>query len=629
MSTISNQQSTLSGSDFREYDNEFLSDKYAFSGKIMFSSNDSSRVSITAKEESRDDTYERGKKDTTLSCEDIGRTAASLSATSFDMSFQDTKSKLSTEINSNSNLDISSANNSDNGTSTVNSDNNDIDETHEEEFTSFESSSDEDDDDNDGSTRENFPTKIFKSATKLLGITFIQRFDSAMTIDSNSNSKSVALSNSSTSDILYSSEDNDDESERDNKRQQQCASRGCAAALLLSSLLNDDQSKYNSNENIMLKLSSDKLIDNQPQNNSEKNEQVETVEGEKGKLSNICQNSNNNREEVQVSKGEEVQFLRDNNNDHCNEVMKKNGLNAEQEEKDNNHVGAKSSSNKKDEMNSQIEMHISLVKAGNIKRKVKKKKEGLKLESKFHGKTLRNIRDVSFSMNKDIHDETSSDFETNSSSILFDLIIKRKWKEAIQRVQKVPGEAQKWVNYKRESICIEKNEENNLFAFYYLPLHAACWCPNVPIKLLIYLLDAYPEGVQKVTELCKLPIHIASEVHCNPEVISLLLNYFPDSVKVQDGQGYTPIIIAIMYNDDQSKTEIIETLANFSDKKISSKETKLKEAYENGSDCVKDNKDDESYLSASANPSEANRKSKERRMTGLNSVVKKVFKNVF
>jgi len=124
------------------------------------------------------------------------------------------------------------------------------------------------------------------------------------------------------------------------------------------------------------------------------------------------------------------------------------------------------------------------------------------------------------------------DYDENITD-LYKAITESNWDRAIQAVKKRPDEARTWVVRKYED-----NPANIMWRF--LPIHSAC-ARRPPPNLISALLNAYPEGARSVDDQGMHALHYATGNQATREVIRLLLMTYPDAAKMKDPRGMLPI----------------------------------------------------------------------------------------
>jgi len=103
-----------------------------------------------------------------------------------------------------------------------------------------------------------------------------------------------------------------------------------------------------------------------------------------------------------------------------------------------------------------------------------------------------------------------------------------KWLECAKRVESYPEEAETWISRR------DKLDEE---IWRMLPIHAAIMF-KAPAFVIASFLKACPNGAKEKNSNEQLPIHTASQRHDpDDEVISVLLESYPDSINKEDPNG--------------------------------------------------------------------------------------------
>lgn len=130
-------------------------------------------------------------------------------------------------------------------------------------------------------------------------------------------------------------------------------------------------------------------------------------------------------------------------------------------------------------------------------------------------------------------EEEERDFDKNPT-ILYALVQKKIWKEAVERAKSRPDEASIWV-------C--RREKDGKLRWRLLPLHAAIVF-KASEEVIESLLTAYPKGAEIKDDQGMLPLHLAFRNGASEAVVNLLLTAYPQSVEVPDRKGRKPITLA-------------------------------------------------------------------------------------
>ena len=76
-----------------------------------------------------------------------------------------------------------------------------------------------------------------------------------------------------------------------------------------------------------------------------------------------------------------------------------------------------------------------------------------------------------------------------------------------------------------------------------IPLHKACHF-HAPLEYLQLLLDRHPDGIKAKDRHGNLPIHylyLSLMGPPDPDKLSLLLKYYPNSLSVSNNKGFVPL----------------------------------------------------------------------------------------
>lgn len=135
------------------------------------------------------------------------------------------------------------------------------------------------------------------------------------------------------------------------------------------------------------------------------------------------------------------------------------------------------------------------------------------------------------------------EFDKNPT-VLYALVQKKLWKEAIARAKSNPEEAEAF---------IVRKEKDGSTRWRLLPLHAAIVF-KAPEGVIEALLTAYPKGAEQKDDQEMLPLHLAFRNGASEEIVNLLLLAFPDSVDSPDRKGRVPLTLA--KNSDSPNREL-------------------------------------------------------------------------
>lgn len=124
-------------------------------------------------------------------------------------------------------------------------------------------------------------------------------------------------------------------------------------------------------------------------------------------------------------------------------------------------------------------------------------------------------------------------------------IMNRDYPNAINFVQRDPDSAR---------IRIIAHEFMGAFrTSQILPLHLALSQGDVPMELILALLNIYPEGILKTeTGYRRNCLHIALKAYASDAIISYLIQQYPEACSQQDKLGRLPLHYAISNNHDIS-----------------------------------------------------------------------------
>jgi len=106
------------------------------------------------------------------------------------------------------------------------------------------------------------------------------------------------------------------------------------------------------------------------------------------------------------------------------------------------------------------------------------------------------------------------------------IIEKEKWTKALERICSYPKEAQVSDEYG------------------YLPIHRACECESVPIKVIESLIDAYPESVEHKSPkdgLVPLNFAVSCKSSTHYDIVKVLLRHYKEGASMRDRDGRAPL----------------------------------------------------------------------------------------
>lgn len=130
-------------------------------------------------------------------------------------------------------------------------------------------------------------------------------------------------------------------------------------------------------------------------------------------------------------------------------------------------------------------------------------------------------------------DQYERDFDKNPT-VLYAMIQKKEWDQAIERVHVNPEESRIWVS---------RHEKDGSLRWRLLPIHAAIVF-KAPEEIIEKLLGAYPQGAQAKDDQGMLPLHLAFRTGSSEAVVLFLLTTYPESVNVKDRKGRIPLVLA-------------------------------------------------------------------------------------
>lgn len=130
-------------------------------------------------------------------------------------------------------------------------------------------------------------------------------------------------------------------------------------------------------------------------------------------------------------------------------------------------------------------------------------------------------------------------------TVLFRLVLKKDWENAVLRAKSSPDEASTWI--------VTKGFKGNL---RFLPLHKACVL-NPPEAIIESLVAAHPEGAKSRDQDGWLPIHCGSFYGASQGVLDTLLVAYPKGAQCKDDEGRLPIHYACLKG---AATGVVESL---------------------------------------------------------------------
>ncbi|KDO31216.1 hypothetical protein SPRG_03834 [Saprolegnia parasitica CBS 223.65] len=91
-----------------------------------------------------------------------------------------------------------------------------------------------------------------------------------------------------------------------------------------------------------------------------------------------------------------------------------------------------------------------------------------------------------------------------------------------------------------------------------LPLHWACTENDVPINVLLALIEAYPDAAMAKNDAQMLPLHVAIRSNVGPSALSILCAASPDSIWTKLPDGLRPLAMATMSGLDQESLGVLQ-----------------------------------------------------------------------
>lgn len=147
---------------------------------------------------------------------------------------------------------------------------------------------------------------------------------------------------------------------------------------------------------------------------------------------------------------------------------------------------------------------------------------------------------------------------------LYKYIEEKDWDGASARLESHPFEAKTWVS--RKELTSQK------LRWRLLPIHACCIF-RAPLGLIEGLIDIYRDGPQMKDDQGMLAIHLACRNGGSKGVVLALLNGFPESCKVKDRKGRTPLELVL--NSESQNAEAISTALRMFEQQLDGDSTKI------------------------------------------------------
>lgn len=130
-------------------------------------------------------------------------------------------------------------------------------------------------------------------------------------------------------------------------------------------------------------------------------------------------------------------------------------------------------------------------------------------------------------------EELVCDYDT-SATLLYRLLEASKWEEAKRRARSHPEEVQTWI--------MRRDKKTLRTRWRLLPLHA-CIIFQAPSELISLMVDKYPEGVKCQDDQGMLPLHLLfrHKRTSDSDLLNILLTRYEKGVAVKDNKGRLPI----------------------------------------------------------------------------------------
>jgi hypothetical protein len=148
--------------------------------------------------------------------------------------------------------------------------------------------------------------------------------------------------------------------------------------------------------------------------------------------------------------------------------------------------------------------------------------------------------------------EIEVDYEKNPTQ-LYLMIQAKDWTSALQRVQYYPDEAKIFV-YR-----LGVGHDKAALRWRLLPIHAALLMAAPPLVIQA-LCSAYPYGAKCRDDTNDLPIHLAVRKQVDEETINILLQAYPDSIDIMNGEGQTARGLAELSTGTEHQAYYLEAL---------------------------------------------------------------------
>eukprot|EP00814_Leptocylindrus_danicus_P000397 CAMPEP_0116007568 /NCGR_PEP_ID=MMETSP0321-20121206/2372_1 /TAXON_ID=163516 /ORGANISM="Leptocylindrus danicus var. danicus, Strain B650" /LENGTH=1058 /DNA_ID=CAMNT_0003476279 /DNA_START=100 /DNA_END=3273 /DNA_ORIENTATION=- len=133
---------------------------------------------------------------------------------------------------------------------------------------------------------------------------------------------------------------------------------------------------------------------------------------------------------------------------------------------------------------------------------------------------------------------TDNDDVVGERTLLCNLVTSQKWEEVMEQCDDHPEEAGMWW-------C--KRDRSGKPLWSVLPIHKACEL-HAPPEVITALIQAYPESVLSADQNGRLPIHLACCRGATANVVNLLLQHGGEaSLTYKDSQGRLPLHVACVH----------------------------------------------------------------------------------
>lgn len=127
----------------------------------------------------------------------------------------------------------------------------------------------------------------------------------------------------------------------------------------------------------------------------------------------------------------------------------------------------------------------------------------------------------------------TSEVSHSEATELFLAIEEMEWRDAFDIIRLDPNQARTWVN---------NSGSGTITSWRRLPIHEAC-IRRAPVWLISELLSAFPESSSLSTNHGELPLHLAVDKACAPEVVNLIIVANWNAIVARDHAGRTALDI--------------------------------------------------------------------------------------